>query len=80
MAVGQLNPNKLMHPITKVVCITQARTTSTRLPQIVLLEVQGQSLLAKHLTHAKRCATVHSLVLALTVNASNDDFNVNPLI
>lgn len=62
-----------MPPITKVVCITQARTTSTRLPRKVLMEVQGQSLLAHHLARLQRCTTVHEVVLATTINPTDDD-------
>lgn len=57
----------------KVVCITQARTTSTRLPRKVLMDVEGKPLLAHHLARLLRCTCVDEVVLATTVNASDDE-------
>jgi spore coat polysaccharide biosynthesis protein SpsF len=57
----------------KVVCVTQARTTSTRLPRKVLLEAAGKPLLAHHLERLQRCARVDEVVLATTVNATDDE-------
>lgn len=57
----------------KVVCITQARTTSTRLPRKVLLDVAGKPLLAHHLERLRRCAEVDEVVLATTTNATDDE-------
>lgn len=62
-----------MNARPKVVCITQARTTSTRLPRKVLLEVAGKSLLAHHLERLRRSAKVDEVVLATTINASDDE-------
>jgi spore coat polysaccharide biosynthesis protein SpsF len=56
----------------KVVCITQARTTSTRLPRKVLLKVAGQPLLRHHLDRLLACRRVDEVVLATTVNATDD--------
>ncbi|EJN09804.1 cytidylyltransferase domain-containing protein [Herbaspirillum sp. YR522] len=56
----------------KVVCITQARTTSTRLPRKVLLEVSGRPLLRHHLDRLQACRRVDQVVLATTVNATDD--------
>jgi spore coat polysaccharide biosynthesis protein SpsF len=62
-----------MTQIPKVVCITQARTTSTRLPGKVLMEVEGKALLVHHLERLQRCQQVHEVVLATTVNPSDDE-------
>jgi spore coat polysaccharide biosynthesis protein SpsF len=56
--------------MTRVGIITQARTTSTRLPGKVLIQVAGQSLLEHHLD---RLASAGAQVLvATTVNAADD--------
>lgn len=56
----------------RVVCISQARMTSTRLPGKVLMEAAGQPLLAHHLGRLARCRTLDGLVLATTVNGTDD--------
>jgi len=56
----------------KVVAITQARMTSTRLPGKVMLEVAGRSLLGHHIDRVRRAATVDEVVVATTTNASDD--------
>jgi spore coat polysaccharide biosynthesis protein SpsF len=56
----------------RVVCISQARMTSTRLPGKVLMEAGGAPLLTHHLTRLKRAARVDAVVLATTVNATDD--------
>ena len=55
-----------------IVCITQARTTSSRLPDKVMLEVAGKPLLTHHLERLLRCETVSEVVLATTINSSDD--------
>ncbi|AWJ91151.1 spore coat protein (plasmid) [Azospirillum baldaniorum] len=56
----------------RVVCISQARMTSTRLPGKVLMEAAGRPLLAHHLERLARCRTLDALVLATTVNGTDD--------
>lgn len=56
----------------RVVCISQARMTSTRLPGKVLMEAAGQPLLAHQLERLARCRTLDALVLATTVNGTDD--------
>ncbi|WP_114861015.1 cytidylyltransferase domain-containing protein [Azospirillum brasilense] len=56
----------------RVVCISQARMTSTRLPGKVLMDAAGQPLLAHHLDRLARCRTLDALVLATTVNGTDD--------
>ncbi|TWA87424.1 spore coat polysaccharide biosynthesis protein SpsF [Azospirillum brasilense] len=56
----------------RVVCISQARMTSTRLPGKVLIEAAGKPLLAHHLGRLARCRTLDALVLATTVNGTDD--------
>jgi spore coat polysaccharide biosynthesis protein SpsF len=52
----------------KIVAITQARMTSTRLPGKVMLPVLGKPLLRWHLERVQRAATLDELVLAITTN------------
>lgn len=56
----------------KVVAITQARMTSTRLPRKVMLEVCGKTLLQHHIERVQRAKTVDEVVVATTVNAADD--------
>ena len=56
----------------KVVAITQARMTSTRLPGKVMLPVLGKPLLAWHLERVARAATLDDVVVATTTNAVDD--------
>ena len=56
----------------RVVCISQARMTSTRLPGKVLMEVAGKPLLLHHLGRLRRANQVDSVVLATTTNATDD--------
>jgi spore coat polysaccharide biosynthesis protein SpsF len=53
-------------PATPVVCITQARIGSTRLPGKVLLPVLGEPLLWWHLSRLKRARRVDRVVVATT--------------
>lgn len=50
----------------KVVCITQARYGSTRLPRKVLLPIGGKTLLTLHLQRALRSRSINRLILATT--------------
>lgn len=56
----------------RVVCVSQARMTSTRLPGKVLLPVLGRPLLEYHLERLGRSRLLDQVVLATTVNASDD--------
>lgn len=56
----------------KVVAITQARMTSTRLPGKVMLEVLGKPLLQWHLERLARAGSVDEVVVATTRNAADD--------
>lgn len=56
----------------RVVCISQARMTSSRLPGKVLMEAAGAPLLAHHLGRLRRARRVDAVVLATTVNATDD--------
>lgn len=56
----------------KTVVIIQARMTSTRLPGKVLKEVLGKPLLGYQLERVGRSRTVDEIVVATTVNATDD--------
>ncbi len=56
----------------RVVAISQARMTSTRLPGKVLMPAAGRPLLAHHLDRLSRTPGLDAVVLATTVNATDD--------
>jgi spore coat polysaccharide biosynthesis protein SpsF len=56
----------------KRVAIVQARMTSSRLPGKVLMDLGGRPLLEQMLDRLQRAATLDEIVLATTVNASDD--------
>ncbi len=72
MTGGVLTGGVLTAARPRVVCISQARMTSTRLPGKVLMEAAGKPLLEHHLERLGRCRTLDALVLATTVNATDD--------
>ena len=59
-------------PGPRVICVSQARMTSTRLPGKVMQQVLGQPLLHYHLSRLASARLVDCLVVATTVNASDD--------
>lgn len=56
----------------KVLIVVQARMTSTRLPGKVLLTAAGKPLFEHQLERLMRAGASHGLVVATTVNASDD--------
>ncbi|MFH1148456.1 MAG: glycosyltransferase family protein [Pseudomonadota bacterium] len=54
------------------VVIIQARMTSTRLPGKVLMDITGRPMLCHQLDRLKKCTMVDSIVIATTVNTSDD--------
>ena len=60
-----------MEPI-KVLAITQARTGSSRLPNKVLKEIDGRSLLAIHLDRILKSKRIDQLIVATTVAPADD--------
>ncbi|WP_372399263.1 glycosyltransferase family protein [Azospirillum sp. HJ39] len=56
----------------RVVAISQARMTSTRLPGKVLMPAAGRPLLAHHLERLARTPGLDAVVLATTVNTADD--------
>jgi spore coat polysaccharide biosynthesis protein SpsF len=54
------------------VVVVQARMTSTRLPGKVLMDLDGQPLLERQLARLARCTGVDEIVLAVTVNDTDD--------
>ena len=55
------------------VIVVQARTTSTRLPGKVLEDVAGRPMLAQQLRRLAGCRLADELVVATTVNATDDE-------
>lgn len=56
----------------KRVIIVQARTTSTRLPGKVLMDLAGQPMLAQQIRRLKRCQHADEIVVATTTNPTDD--------
>ena len=56
----------------KVVIITQARMTSTRLPGKVLMLVEGKPLLQYHLERLREVTLADELIVATTENKTDD--------
>jgi spore coat polysaccharide biosynthesis protein SpsF len=54
------------------VIIVQARTTSTRLPGKVLMDLAGRPMLAQQLRRLKHCRGADDIVVATTTNAADD--------
>lgn len=52
--------------------IVQARTTSTRLPGKVLADLAGKPMFERQLERLARCTLAHEVVVATTVNATDD--------
>ena len=56
----------------KIIAVTQARTGSTRLPNKVLLKINGKSILQIHLERLKRSKKIDQLIVATTTKAIDD--------
>ncbi len=56
----------------RVLCITQARTGSTRLPAKVLKTVNGQTLLSIHLDRIQRSEIIDKVIVATTIEPGDD--------
>jgi len=56
----------------RVVIITQARMTSTRLPGKIAIQILGKSLLEHHLERLMRSSLASQIVVATTINSSDD--------
>jgi spore coat polysaccharide biosynthesis protein SpsF len=56
----------------RVVVISQARMTSTRLPGKVLMEAAGKPLLAYHIERLRQARRIDAVVIATTVNTTDD--------
>ena len=56
----------------RVVAIVQARMTSRRLPGKVLMDLAGAPLLAQELRRLRRAETIDDIVVATTVNETDD--------
>lgn len=56
----------------KVVCIIQARMTSTRLPGKVLLDLAGKPVLVRDIERVRDCALVDEVVVATSTSMQDD--------
>lgn len=54
------------------VVVLQARTTSTRLPGKVLMDLAGKPMIIQQLGRLKRCREVDDIVMATSTNATDD--------
>ncbi|WP_445730716.1 cytidylyltransferase domain-containing protein [Mariniflexile sp.] len=55
-----------------IVVITQARSGSTRLPNKILKEIQGKTLLQIHVDRIKKAKLVSQIIIATTTNKEDD--------
>lgn len=60
----------------KVVVITQARSGSTRLPNKVMKEIEGKTLLQIHIDRIKQAYLVDEIFIATTTNQNDDQIEV----
>ena len=58
--------------VPRILAILQARTSSTRLPNKVLMQILGRPMLALQLERLKRCKTFTNLVVATSNDPSDD--------
>ncbi len=72
MSSGQSIASKPDKNISPIICISQARMTSTRLPGKVLMEIDGKPMLWYHLSRLKRSKHIDKIVVATTINSSDD--------
>lgn len=56
----------------KIICIIQARTTSTRLPNKVLLDLKGKTILQHIIERVEKSELIDSVVIATTINETDD--------
>ena len=55
-----------------IVAVTQARVSSTRLPNKVLIKIKGQTLLNLHVNRIKKSKRINSIIVATTKNNEDD--------
>jgi len=55
-----------------IVCIIQARTTSTRLPNKIFLDLEGEAVLARVIQRLKKSKLINKIVIASPNSSSND--------
>lgn len=56
----------------RIICISQARMTSTRLPGKIMKQVLGRTLLDYHVSRILKSRLIDRLVIATTTNAGDD--------
>ena len=62
--------------MNETLIILQARMSSSRLPNKVLLQIFGKPMLAHQVARLKRIKTPHRLIIATSDEASDDDIEV----
>ncbi len=55
-----------------IVAITQARTGSTRLPNKIMMKINGDSLLKIHINRIKKSKKINSIIIATTTSQTDD--------
>ena len=60
-----------MEKIKKTICVIQARTGSTRLPDKVLLKIKGKSILEIVIDRLKKSKKINQIILATTRKVSD---------
>ena len=60
----------------KIVCISQARMTSERLPGKVMKEINGKPLISYHIERLKNIRQVDEIVIATTTNMTDDTIEI----
>jgi len=58
--------------LDQTILVSQARSGSTRLPQKVLLKIQGQELLNIQLTRLRKCKEINKIIIATTTDPADD--------
>lgn len=58
--------------LEQTILVSQARSGSTRLPQKVLLKIQGQELLNIQLTRLRKCKEISKIIIATTTDPADN--------
>ncbi len=56
----------------KIICIVQARMTSSRLPGKVMLDVRGMPVIRRILNSLEKCSLINKIIVVTTINNQDD--------